>query len=82
MGKKHTQNIHHEYISTKQEHAGMKFRVFNYFVLLTMVGISKYLDFEFTSFDYAIVFSAVVGYDISIFHKYIVDKLLKGKGAR
>lgn len=75
MGKRHKKNIHHEYISSKQEHAGMKFRVFNYFVLLSMVGLSKYFDFHFTTLDYSIVVAAIVGFDLTILKKYLYDKV-------
>lgn len=75
MGKKHKQNTHHEYISIKQEHTGIKFRVFNYAVLLSMVLIDRYVGFSFTSIDYAIVFCAIVGFDIPAIQKLIFDRL-------
>ena len=75
MGKKHKRSTHHEYISSKQEHAGMKFRVFNYFVLLSMLGLSKLFEFNFTTLDYTIVIAAIVGYDVSVLKKYVYDKV-------
>jgi hypothetical protein len=76
MGKRHKHDTHHEYISTKQEHAGMKFRVFNYFVLLSMVGLSRYFDFHFTTLDYSIVVAAIVGFDLTILKQYLYDKVM------
>ena len=76
MGKKHKKNTTHEYISSKQEHAGMKFRVFNYFVLLSMVVLERLQVFSFTPIDYSIVIAALVGFDLTIFKKYLYDKLM------
>ncbi len=76
MGKRHKKNTNHEYISSKQEHAGLKFRVFNYFVLLSMVAAERYDIFSFTTIDYSIVVAALVGFDLTIFKKYIYDKLV------
>lgn len=76
MGKKHKKNTHHEYISSKQEHAGLKFRVFNYFVLASMVACERFGIFSFTTIDYSLVIAALVGFDLTIFKKYIYDKLM------
>jgi len=62
--KKHTKDIHHEYISTKQHTSGYLFRLSNYFVLLSMLAVEHYSDFSFPESVYLLVFSAIVGYDV------------------
>lgn len=69
--KKHTKNTHHEYISTDQHKHGYLFRLSNYFVLLSMIGLERFIQLEFhnTEFHfpesvYLLVFSAIVGYDV------------------
>ena len=63
--KKHTENIHHEYISTKQYTHSIWFRLSNYFVLLSMLCIEKFFDIQFSDYVYLLVFSAIVGYDVT-----------------
>lgn len=63
--KKYTKNTHHEYISTKQHQHGIWFRLSNYFVLLSMLGLEKIFDIQFSDYIYMLVFCAILGYDIS-----------------
>lgn len=62
---KYTKNISHEYISTKQHQQGIWFRLSNYFVLLSMLGLEKIFDIQFSDYIYMLVFCAILGYDIS-----------------
>lgn len=77
MAKKHKHDTHHEYISIKQHQHGYLFRLSNYFVLLSMVGITHLTQFHFSDTIYLLVFSAIVGYDVPA----IINTLqtLKGK---
>lgn len=63
--KKHTKNIHHEYTTTKQLHAGIWFRLSNIFVLLLMLCLERLFDVEFGEYIYMLVFSGIVGYDVA-----------------
>ena len=64
MAKKHKNDTHHEYISIKQHQHGFLFRLSNYFVLLSMIGITHFTGFVFADTIYLLVFSAIVGYDV------------------
>lgn len=62
--KKYTENIHHEYISTKQYTHSIWFRMSNYFVLLSMLALEQIFDIQFSEYVYLLVFSAIIGYDV------------------
>lgn len=63
--KKYTKSIYHEYITTKQYHSSIWFRLSNYFVLLSMLCIEKFFDIQFSDYVYLLVFSAIIGYDVT-----------------
>lgn len=79
--KKHTKNIHHEYTTTKQLHAGVWFRLSNIFVLLLMLCLEKLFDIEFGEYIYMLVFSAIVGYDVAGIIEFINKFVGKRKRA-
>lgn len=62
--KKFKTNTHHEYTSTNQLRHGIFFRLSNYFVLLSMLGLQKIFDIQFSESVYLLVFSAIIGYDV------------------
>lgn len=78
MGKKTHTNIHHEYISTNQHQHGVWFRLSNYFVLLSMLCLEKIFDIQFGEYIYLLVFSAIVGYDVTL----LIDFVNKFVGKR
>lgn len=78
MAKRTQKNIHHEYISTNQYHHGFWFRLSNYFVLLSMLLLEKLFDIQFGEYVYLLVFSAIVGYDVT----GIIDFVNKFVGKR
>lgn len=79
--KKYTKNTTHEYISTKQHQHGIWFRLSNYFVLLSMLSLEKLFDIQFSEYVYLLVFSAIVGYDVTGIMEFI-NKFVGKRKAR
>ena len=73
--KKSIKNTHHEYITTKQYTHSIWFRLSNYFVLLSMLLLEKLFDIQFGEYVYLLVFSAIIGYDVTgiieVFNKFV-----------
>ena len=73
--KKQRKNIHHEYTTTKQLHAGVWFRLSNIFVLFLLLCIERLFNIEFGEYVYLLVISAIVGYDVTgiidVFNKFV-----------
>lgn len=73
--KKYTKDTRHEYISSKQYTHSIWFRLSNYFVLVSMIFLEKLFDITFSEYVYLLVFSAIVGYDVTgimnIFNKFM-----------
>ena len=56
-------SITHEYISIKEEHNSLIFRMSNYIVLLSMRGFDVIFGVQFPEACYYILIFAIVGYD-------------------
>lgn len=68
-------NTIHEYTTTKHFHHAVLFRVSNYFVLLSMLGLDHVMRITFSDNAYLLVLSAIVGYDVrEFFTSFIKNK--------
>ena len=81
MAKKHTKNIHHEYISTDQHQHGIWFRLSNIVVLILFKCLELIFDFEFSEYVYLVVVCAIVGYDMTGIYEFVSKFIGKRKKA-
>lgn len=75
MSRKSRKSTHTEYISTKHAHNESVFRLSNWFVLLSMVLLDRYLDAALPEAGYLIVISAIVITDFNSVIRSIRKKL-------